>query len=60
MNVEYQLELSKKDIEELDRKYPGGFATAQLPSLNLTVTISGTPEQVYQVKTILRRHYTLH
>lgn len=59
MKAEWRLEQTEKELAEIDQKYPGGFAVAQLPSLNLRVSVEGTPEQVYRVKTILRRHYIL-
>ena len=58
MRVEYHLEYSSKALREIDKKYPGGFASAQV-RLNLQVIIEGQKEDVEKLVRLLGRHYNL-
>jgi len=60
MKVIYCLEHTQQELDELDKQYPGGFASANLPSLQLTVEIEGTTEQVKKVIELLRTKYRLN
>ena len=60
MKVIYCLEHTQQELDELDKEYPGGFASANLPSLGLTVEIEGTSSQVKRVVELLRTKYRLN